>query len=57
MSKRFNKKVIKGEPLEDRIGKYYGVCTYRSHLGIVRYSYYKTCEKRNCEYYKKYRET
>lgn len=56
MSKRFNKKIIKGEPLEDKVGKYYGICTNPAHTGIVRYSYYRICEKRHCEYYQKYRQ-
>jgi len=48
-------KVIKGEPLEDRLGSYFGFCKYYRHVGIVRYSQYKICEKRECKWYVKYR--
>ena len=48
-------RIIRGSPLEDAVGSYFGVCTNPSHVGIVRYSYYRVCEKRNCEYYVKYR--
>lgn len=50
-----NSKTIRGEPLEDKVGKYYGVCTFEKHPGIVRYSHIKQCEKRECQYYVKYR--
>ena len=48
-------KVIKGKPLEDRTGSYLGFCTFSRHVGIVRYSQYRICEKRQCRYYVKYR--
>jgi len=49
------RKVIKGKPLEDRVGKYIGFCNNPSHIGIVRYSQYKICEMRRCRFYEKYR--
>lgn len=55
MKDKNHHKIIRGEPLEDRVGKYIGFCNNPSHVGIVRYSYYKICEKRNCKYYETYR--
>ena len=48
-------KVIKGRPLEDRIGPYIGFCFYPEHVGIVMYCQYKKCEKIKCEHYVKFR--
>ena len=50
-----NSKVIKGKPLEDKVGFYFGICTLERHPGIVRYSHMKQCERRRCENYVKYR--
>jgi len=55
MSRKKNLKVIRGNPLEDDIGKYFGFCNNPNHIGIVRYSFYRVCEKRRCEYYVRYR--
>jgi len=49
------RKIIKCRVLEDRISEYIGFCTNPTHYGIVRYSFYRTCEKRRCKYYQKYR--
>lgn len=49
-------KVIKGKALEDKLGKYFGFCSNPSHIGIVRYSQYRICEKRDCRFYVRYRE-
>lgn len=50
-----NSKTIKGRPLEDKVGSYFGICNNPAHPGVVRYSHYRLCEKRRCEYYVKYR--
>jgi hypothetical protein len=55
MKNRHHNKIIRGEPLEDRVGKYIGVCNNPVHVGIVRYSFYRICEKRDCKYYVRYR--
>jgi len=53
--KKGQHKVIRGGPLEDKIGPYVGFCTNPYHMGIVRYCQYKICEKRGCEWYAKLR--
>ena len=40
-------------PLEDKTGKYYPVCTYVAHQGVIKQNQYKRCERRRCEHYKK----
>lgn len=52
---RGNSRTIKGKPLEDKLGEYYGVCRNPAHKGIVRYSFYRICEKRHCKHYVKFR--
>ena len=50
-----HKKVIKGRCLEDEVGPYIPYCTFEIHEGIVRYSQYRICEKKNCDRYVKFR--
>ena len=52
---RNGNKIIRGKALEDQIGQYIPYCTFEIHEGIVRYSQYKICEKRDCEHYIKFR--
>ncbi len=48
-------KVIKGKCLEDNIGRYLGYCNNPRHIGVVRYSQYRICEKRECKHYERFR--
>ena len=47
--------VISSPALRDRDGAFIPYCCHPKYHGIVRYCQYKTCEKKNCDYYIKFR--
>lgn len=44
---------IKERSLEDKAGEFIGYCTFHAHPGVIRPSYTKVCEARNCVHYRK----
>ncbi len=52
---KISRKIIPIELLKDKFGRYISYCDFHYHRGVIGHMKAQACEKRKCNYYKKFR--